>query len=74
MCLYRAIVKAHVLTGDDVSRRIGTKLAVMQCNLIVYLTDFAERAELQETEIAQVEEYLVRVLAAGARSNPSAKT
>ena len=67
-------MKAHVLTGNDVSSRIGTKLAVMQCNPIVYLNDFAERADLQETDIAQEEEHLVRVRAAGARSNPSAKT
>ena len=46
-------------------------LATMQCNPIVYLTEFAERAELPEMEIAQVEEYFVRVWA-GARYKPSA--
>ena len=37
------------------------------------MTEFAERAELPEMEIAQAEVYLVRVRA-GARSKPSAKT
>ena len=41
----------------------------LQCNPIVYLTEFAERAELSETVIGQVEEYLVRVWA-GAISKP----
>ena len=71
LCL--VLVKAHVLTGYDVTSRIGIKLTAMQCNPIVDLTGLAERAELPETEIAQVEEYLVRVWA-GARSKPSAKT
>ena len=62
-------MKAHVLTGNDVTRRIGTKLAAMQCNPIVYLTEFAERAELPETVIAQVQEYIERIWA-GALSKP----
>ena len=69
--LCHVVVKAHVLTGDDVMSRIGTKLASKQCNPIGYMTEFAEREELPEKESAQVEEYLVW---AGARSKPSAKT
>ena len=65
--------KAHLLTGDDVTSNIGTKLAAMKCNPTGYLTEFAERAELPETEFAQVEEYHVQVWA-GARSKASAKT
>ncbi|MES9880567.1 MAG: hypothetical protein ABW185_06755 [Sedimenticola sp.] len=71
--LCRVIVKAHVLSGDDVTSRIGTKLAAMHCSPIEYLEAFAERDELQEKEISHVEEYLVRVWA-GARSKPTAKT
>ena len=41
--------------------------AAMQCNPIVYLTEFDDRAELPETVIAQVEEYLFLGWA-GARS------
>ena len=51
--------KVHVFTGNDVTSRIGTKHAAMQCNPIVYLTEFDARAELPETVIAQVEEYLL---------------
>ena len=41
----------------------------MQCNLIVYLTEFDERAELLQLVIVQVEEYLFLVWA-GAWSKP----
>ena len=47
--LCRIMVKAHVLIGNDVTSRIGTKHAAMQCNPIVYLPEFAERAELLQT-------------------------
>ena len=67
LCL--VLVKAHVLTGNDITSRIGTTLAAMHCNRIVYLTEFAQRAELPETVTPQVEEYLVRVWA-GARYKP----
>ena len=50
--------KVHALhfTGNDITSRIGTKHAAMQCNPIVYLTEFDDRAELPETVIAQVED------------------
>ena len=37
--------KAPVLTENDVTSRIGTKHAAKECNPIVYLTEFDERAE-----------------------------
>ena len=54
-------MKTHVLTGNDVTSRIGTNLAAMQCNPTVYLTEFTERAELPETVKAPAEDYLVRI-------------
>ena len=71
--LCRVLVKAHILTGDDITSRIGTKVAAMQCNPLDYLGDFGERAELQTDDIAKAEEYLVQVWD-GARSKPKAKT
>ena len=62
-------MKAHALTANDVTSRIGTKLAAMQCNPIVYFIEFAERAELPESVIAQVEEYLEQSWV-GARYKP----
>ena len=59
----------HAFIGNEVGSRIGTKHAVMQCNPIVYLTEFDDRTELPETVIAQVEEYLLQGWA-GARSKP----
>ena len=43
--------KVHAFTGNDVTSRMGTKHAAMQCNPIVYLTDFDDRVELPETVI-----------------------
>ena len=53
---YRGLVleKVHAFTGNDVTSGIGTKRAAMQCNPIVYLTEFDDRAELPETVITQV--------------------
>ena len=59
----------HALTGNDVTSRISTKHAAMQCNPIVYLTEFDNRVEILETVIAQVEEYLLLGWA-GAKSKP----
>ena len=36
--LCRVLFKTHVHTGDDITSRIGTKLAAMQCNPPYYLT------------------------------------
>ena len=52
-------MKAHVLTGNDVTSRIGTNLAALQCNPTVYLTEFTERAELPERAIAPAEDYRI---------------
>ena len=60
--------KVQSFTGNDVTSIIGTKPAAMQCNSIVYLTEFDDRAELPETVIAQ-EEYLLLGWA-GAISKP----
>jgi len=59
--------KVHAFSGNDVTSRISTKHAAMQCDPIVYLTEFDDRAELPEMVISQVEEYLLLGWA-GARS------
>ena len=53
------LAKVQAFTGNDVTSRIGTKHAAIQCNPIVFLTEFDDRAELSETVIAQVEDYLL---------------
>jgi len=58
--------KVYAFTGIDVTSKIGTKYEAMQCNPILYLTEFDDRAELPETVIAQVKEYLIL----GPRSKP----
>ena len=58
---HRSLVfeKIHAFTGNDVTSRFGTKHAAMQFIPIVYLTEFDGRADLSETVIAQVEEYVL---------------
>ena len=65
--------KVQAFNGNDVTSRIGTKHAAMQCNPVVYLTEFDDSEELLETVIAQVEEYLLPSWA-GAISKPQART
>ena len=59
--LCQVLVKAHILTGDDVTSRIGTKLAALHYEPTLYLSNFGEHSLLSDTDIAQVEEYIVRV-------------
>lgn len=70
--LCQVLVKAHILTGDDVTSKIGTKLAALHCEPVSYLSSFGEQSHLSDTDIAQAEEYLVRVWS-GARSKPKVK-
>ena len=71
--LCRVIVKAHVLTGDDSLRKIGTKHASLSCEPQKFLADFAESNQLTEEVVQKAEEYLVHVWA-GAKSKPESRT
>ena len=51
--LCRVLFKAHILTGDDITSSIGTKLAAMQCNPLNHLTGFGEKSELGHDDISQ---------------------
>ena len=58
MC--KTVLKAHILSGDDVLSKIGTKKAALLCEPVKYISSFAD-AELSEADLWLAEEYLVKV-------------
>ena len=52
------LLKAHVLSGNDVVSKIGTKYVAITCNQLS-LNTFAENDSLTETGISVIEHYLV---------------
>ena len=66
------LLKAHVLSGNDVVSKIGTKYAAITCNPLS-LSTFAENDSLTETDISVIEHYLVK-LWTGVRSSTTVKT
>ena len=69
----KELVKAHILTGEDVMSKFGTKHAAYLMDPLNYLQTFGENPHPSFDEIALVEEYLVRVYE-GVRNKPIAKT
>ena len=63
----KILVKAHVLSGNDVVTKVGTKHAALTCNPFS-LTNFAETDSLARVDISIVERYHVKVWT-GARSD-----
>ena len=56
-----AIMKAHILSGCDVTSKVGTKTAALKYNPEIYLAQFGESPELNTENIRLAEEYLVKV-------------
>ncbi len=71
--LAKAVIKAHVLTGDDCMSKVGTKHAAIVSDPVQYLTNFGEADILSEQDIALAEKYLVHVWA-GVKSTTTAET
>ena len=69
--LSSVILKAHILTGCDVTSKVGTKLGALNCNPKFYLTDFGVEDKLSSEMARRAEEYLVHVWSA--RSKPKEK-
>ena len=63
----KAVLKAHILTEDDMLSKIGTKHAALVTDPVKYLSGFAEGEEICHAEMWLAEEYLVKVWA-GART------
>ena len=49
------MIRGHILTGDDYTRKVGTKRAAMACNPVKYLTNFGETDTLLEQDIVLAE-------------------
>jgi len=58
----RMILKAHILTGSDVTFKVGTKAAALKAQPERYLQDFGENTFA--TDLFQAEKYLVNVFEA----------
>ena len=69
----KVLVKVHILTGDDIMSKIGTKHAAYIMDPIKYLKSIGETPFPSPAEMAKAEEFLVRVYA-GARATPVART
>lgn len=59
--LCRVIIKAHILTGDDVLSKIGSKKSAIKSDPTTYLEQFGETDELTQEDVLKVEKYLLRV-------------
>ena len=71
--LAKAVIKAHILTGDDCISKVGTKHAAMTFDPVQYLTNFGETDTWTDQDVVLAEKYLVHVWA-GARSTTTAHT
>ena len=56
----KAVIKAHVLTGNDHLSKVGTKYASLHYNPGVALSTFRETTVLAEHDINAAEEFLVK--------------
>ena len=69
----KAVIKAHILTGNDHISKVGTKHVALHYNPAVTLSTFGETPVLSEHDIKTAEEYLVKCYN-GAKSICSVKT
>ena len=60
--LCKIILKSHVLTGSDVTSKVGTKAAALNNELEKYLESFGEMNKPSLESLEKAEKYLVRVL------------
>ena len=69
----KVIINAHILTGEDVMSKVGTKYAAIACDPARYLANFGETPNPSEENIRLAEEYHVKVKA-GVKSKSLATT
>ena len=60
--LCKVILKSHVLTGCDVTSKVGAKAAALNSELEQYLESFGEMNEPSLESFEKTEKYLVRAL------------
>ena len=69
--LCKVILKSHVLTGCDLTRKVGTKAAALNSEPEQYLESFGEIYEPSLESFKKAEKYLVRVLLKNSKSQIS---
>ena len=67
--LSRVLVKAHLASGNDTLSKIGTKRGALAADPVSFLADFGETDNLYDTEVQNLEKYLVKVWSAKAQVN-----
>ena len=60
--LCKVILKSHVLTGSDVTSKVGTKAAALNSEPEKYLESFGEMNKPSMESLEKAEKYLVQVL------------
>lgn len=59
--LSRVLVKAHLASGNDALSKIGTKHGALAADPVTFLTNFGETDNLSDTDVQNLEKYLVMV-------------
>ena len=62
------ILKAHIMTGCDVTSKVGTKVNALQANLAKYLSRFGESDSLLDDVATEAENYLVKTIQVNTKS------
>ena len=60
--IYKFVLKAHVLSGCDVTSKVGTKAAALKSTHENYLRNFGEANEVTRELFALSERYLAQIL------------
>ncbi len=60
--LNRVVVKAHLASGNDTLSKIGTKHGALAADPVSFLADFGEADNLYDTDVQNLEKYLVKGL------------
>ena len=69
----KALIKAHILSGDDCMSKVGSKHAAVMFDPEYFLRGFGETKEITDQDFAYTEEYLVK-LWSGVKSKSNSKT
>ena len=61
--LSKVVLKAHVLTGCDISSKVGTKYAALKCEPVSYLQNFGDTSpQMSEEEMTLAESYIIQLI------------
>ena len=61
----KVLLAVHILTGCDITSKVGTKAAALKAHPLKYLSGFAQDIDSVEEDIEMAEQYLVQVFKNG---------